>query len=118
MKPTAERYQAATRVNAISPEIVLIEEADSLKATGRQYGYTHKWREYDHSSGVVGSGMVLNGLYRNLGDPDRFPLGISANKLRKRGCGDASQGVRQLHSTLSMGKPCTWGRELHYCVEF
>jgi hypothetical protein len=74
MKPTEEKYQAATRVNAISPEIVVFEEADNIKASGRQYGYTHKWREYNHSSGVLGSGMVLNGLCRNLGDPDRFPM--------------------------------------------
>lgn len=33
MKPTAERYQAATRVNVVSPEIVVIEEADSIQAT-------------------------------------------------------------------------------------
>lgn len=30
MKPIDERYQAATRVNAISPEIVVVEEADSF----------------------------------------------------------------------------------------
>jgi hypothetical protein len=32
MKPTNVRYQAATRVNAVSPEIVVVAEADSLHA--------------------------------------------------------------------------------------
>jgi hypothetical protein len=32
MKPTDESYQAATKVNAFSPEIVVVEEADSLCA--------------------------------------------------------------------------------------
>jgi hypothetical protein len=31
MKPTAERYQAATKVNALSPEIDGVEKADSVK---------------------------------------------------------------------------------------
>jgi len=31
MKPTDERYQAATTVNAISPEIDVIEKADSME---------------------------------------------------------------------------------------
>jgi hypothetical protein len=32
MKPTNVRYQAATKVNAVSPEIVVDAEADSLHA--------------------------------------------------------------------------------------
>lgn len=32
MKPTSVRYQAATQVNAVSPEIVVVVEADSLHA--------------------------------------------------------------------------------------
>jgi len=31
MKPTAERYQAATKVNALSPEIDDVEKADSVQ---------------------------------------------------------------------------------------
>jgi hypothetical protein len=31
MKPTAERYQAATKVNALSPEIDGVEKADSVQ---------------------------------------------------------------------------------------
>jgi len=31
MKPTAERYQAATKVNALSPEIDVFEKADSVQ---------------------------------------------------------------------------------------
>ena len=31
MKPTAERYQAATKVNALSPEIDVFVKADSLQ---------------------------------------------------------------------------------------
>ena len=38
MEPTAERYQAATQVNVYSPEIVLIEKADRVNASGRQHG--------------------------------------------------------------------------------
>lgn len=38
MKPTAERYQAAMEMNVKSPEIVLIEKADSVQASGRQQG--------------------------------------------------------------------------------
>ena len=30
MKPTAERYQAATKVNDVSPEIDVVEKADSV----------------------------------------------------------------------------------------
>lgn len=45
MKPTAERYQAATQVNAISPEIVLIGKADRFHASGRQHGFI-RYGEY------------------------------------------------------------------------
>lgn len=38
MKPTAERYQAATQVNVVSPEIVHIEKADGIRESGRQHG--------------------------------------------------------------------------------
>ena len=37
MEPTAERYQAATQVNVVSPEIVLIEKADRIQVSGRQH---------------------------------------------------------------------------------
>jgi hypothetical protein len=42
MKPTAERYQAATQVNGVSPEIVLIEKADRLQVSGRLHGNVRK----------------------------------------------------------------------------
>lgn len=38
MEPTAERYQAATQVNVVSPEIVLIEKTDGIQESGRQHG--------------------------------------------------------------------------------
>ena len=37
MKPTAERYQAATQVNVVSPEIDLTEKADGVQESGRQH---------------------------------------------------------------------------------
>ena len=42
MEPMAERYQAATQVNVYSPEIVLIEKADRVNASGRQHGDVRK----------------------------------------------------------------------------
>ena len=44
MKSTYEDgcYQAATEVNAFSPEIVVVEEADSLFGFGARQSYTAK----------------------------------------------------------------------------
>ena len=37
MKPTAERYQAATQVNVVSPEMDLIEKVNGVQESGRQH---------------------------------------------------------------------------------
>lgn len=44
-------------------------------------------------------------------------MGYLLTSLKGQGGGEVCQGVGQTHSTLSMGKPCTWGRGLRCCVE-
>ena len=83
MKPTDERYQAATTVNAISPEIDVIEKADSMEELEGRTVMGIMGEFIIAFPGSSGSGMVLNGLCWNLGDPNRFPMGISANKPRR-----------------------------------
>lgn len=42
--------------------------------------------------------MILQGNYRNLGDPICFWGEIIANNLKKRGCGDGKLEVGLTHS--------------------
>ncbi len=68
MKPTVERYRAATKVNALSPEIDDFEKADSLQELegSTVHGVMASLNCF---SGISGRGMVSNGLRRNLGEP-------------------------------------------------
>jgi len=63
MKPTAERYQAATKVNALSPEIDDFEKADSVQELEGSMVYSVKasWEPLfrDHRQGHGIEGIAL-----------------------------------------------------------
>lgn len=84
MKPTAEKYQAAMKVNALSSEIDNRRKGRQCARAGRQHGFERQYMASSNRfSGILGSGMVLNGLRRNLGDPDKFPFNLQ-RKIRRQ----------------------------------
>jgi len=62
-------YQAATRVNVLSPVITSIAEVDAIHTSGRQHHWYRDRRGMSDSAGVAGSGMIQDGDDVNLGDP-------------------------------------------------
>ena len=72
MEPTAERYQAATQVNVVSPEIVLIEKADRIQVSGRQYGGARNGEgmaTFPGSQTAAWYRMDRDGTWETLADP-------------------------------------------------
>jgi len=101
-------YQAATKVNVLIPVIYNVIEADAL---------------HDAESGMKDSDMVSYPLlYRGrrqwhdmrwklgeLGRSSEFLKRYSKTSQKGRGLGNDTEEVGLTDSTLSMGKPCTWG---------
>lgn len=55
--------------------------------------------------------MIQDGFYMNLGEPfvSQREQSMKQHKLKKRGTLEEQMVVGLTDSTLSMGKPCTWG---------
>jgi hypothetical protein len=69
------------------------------------------------STRVSDHDTLQDGIYLNLG----YPLYSYASEYFKTSCQeqelkDGAMEVGLTHSTLSMGKPCTWGRGQQYSV--
>ena len=60
--------QSVTKVNVLGPEISNITEADATHLCGRQYYFQRQTQEENSFVGVVGDGMIQDGLNVNLGD--------------------------------------------------
>lgn len=60
--------QAVTKVNVLGPVNFNVAEVDVAHVYGRQYYFLQQWQEESSSVGVVGDGMVQDGLNVNLGD--------------------------------------------------
>jgi hypothetical protein len=112
MKPKETMYQAITKVNVLSPVIFIIAEADAVHVCGRQHCPNRSRQEESSSVGVLGNGMVQDGIYVNLGD-----LYSSAFYTRQyAGTSRKGQGLAKDHTEVGLGgstrskvTPCTWG---------
>ena len=106
-------YQAATRVNVLSPVITSIAEVDALHNCGRQQHWSRNRRGASDSAGVVGSGMIQDGDDVNLGDPlsssSRGSREYIETSQQRQGSMDGSVEVGLTDSTRSVGEPRTWG---------
>ena len=59
-------------MKGLSPERFRVEEGRQCSCTGRQQNLCCKLPGMGFTSGVLGRGMILNGMRRNLGDPAAF----------------------------------------------
>jgi hypothetical protein len=106
-------YQAATRVNVLSPVITSIAEVDALHKSGRQHHCDRNRRGCSESAGVEGSGMIQDGADVNLGDPLSSSSAGSMEYIetsqQRQGSMDGSVEVGLTDSTQGVGEPRTWG---------
>ena len=113
-KPYRRTSQAATQVKVLSPVIINVAKVDAFHGVGRQHSHARKWREHVGFAGVLGRGMTRDGLHVNLGDPcGSQPVdagGYLSTSCKRQGDRDDYVEVGSARSTLSTGKPCTWGR--------
>jgi hypothetical protein len=67
------------------------------------------------STGILDHDTIQDGIYLNLGDP-LYSYGSEYLKTscKKQGLRKDAMEVGLIHSTLSMGKPYTWGRGQQY----
>lgn len=109
-------YWVVTQVKGISSEILYIVEVDMFHLMEDKMNSCDKASSY-RSTGVSDQDTIQDGIYLNLGDPlhsyesEYFETSCQEQGLRK----DAME-VGLTHSTLSMGKLCTWGRGQQYGV--
>ena len=109
-------YWVVTQVKGVSSEIPNIIEVDMFHCMEDRMCSCVKANNY-RSIGVKDHDTIQDGIYLNLGDPlcsyesEYFKTSCQEQGLRK----DAME-VGLAHSTLSMGKPCTWGRGQQYSV--
>ena len=107
MKPPDGKYQTATQVKVLSPEIFNIEEVDSL----------HMLEDRMNCIYMARCNLLLRGLspwygiewmLREPGRPGLLPQKrISENNSKRRGLGDGSSGVGLTHSRGVAGvMPC------------
>jgi hypothetical protein len=115
-KPLGRMQQAAMEesVNVLSSVIFIIKRADAFHCDGRQYFLSHFWRDLKSLFGVLGSGMLQDGLAVNLGEllssyvESREYLVTSQQRREAK---DNLTAVGAIRSTRSAGKPRTWGRD-------
>ena len=99
MKPTDGRYQTATQVKVISPEIINVGKVDSFHELEDSTIYFAMARGISLSRGLrpwYGIGWKL----QELGRACIFPVvcRIAVNNPERRGIGDAMQAVGLTHS--------------------
>lgn len=69
------------------------------------------------STGVLDHDTLQDGIYLNVGDPlYSYVSEYFKTSCQEQGLKDDTMEVGLTHSTLSMGKPCTWGRGQQYSV--
>ena len=109
-------YWVVTKVKEVSSEIENIVEADIFWA---MEGRTHNYAMASNygSTGILDHDTIQDGIYLNLGDP-LYSYGSEYLKTscKKQGLRKDAMEVGLIHSTLSMGKPYTWGRGQQYGV--
>ena len=108
MKLAEGTYQAATQVKGLSPEILNVVEADVFHFNGKQ-----------HRNDAMASHILLyrgrrpwHGMkwkLHELGRSVLFPQGYDGTSRTRQGLLNDRTEVGLVDSTLSMGKPYTWG---------
>jgi hypothetical protein len=111
--------QAATEVNVLSPVIFNAVGADGIHKHRRQNQPHRYWQGVVDPTGVLGSGMIQDGIEVNLGDPSSPSVAHKAQEYaetsqNRQGLANGAKEVGLVGSTLIMGKPCTWGSDQQY----
>lgn len=105
--------QAVTKVNDVGPVILLVTKADVPHINGRQYYFSRKWQERDSFVGVLGDGMIQDGLFVNLGDlycsATRVKRQYAKTSLKGQGLANDFAEVGLEGSTRSKIRTCTRG---------
>lgn len=100
----------------ISSEIINIVEADMLHFMESRMCSCEKASNYC-STGVSGHDTIQDGIYLNLGDPlYSYVSEYFKTSCQEQGLKEDTVEVGLTNSTLSMGKPCTWGSGQQYSV--
>jgi len=113
VKPVERTYQAATQVKVLSPEMFNIVEADVFHETESS---TKGDVLASHSSLYRGL-SPWHGMRWKLGELGRssvFPDGYVGTSQQRRGRANDTEEVGLADSTLSLGKPSTWGSGQQY----
>jgi hypothetical protein len=113
MKLRESMNQAVTKVNDVGPVILLVAKADAPHISGRQYYFSRKWQERDNFVGVLGDGMIQDGLFVNLGDlhcsATRVERQYAETSLEGQGLANDFAEVGLEGSTRSEISTRTWG---------
>lgn len=105
--------QAVTKVNVLGPVIINVVKVDVPHYIGRQHYRSRQWQEIDSFTGVLGDGMVQDGVFVNLGD-----LHSSVTKRERQYAGTSlrGQGLANDYAEVGLGgstrsgiKARTWG---------
>lgn len=101
-------YQAATQVKVLSPEIFNVIEADVFHDTESS---TKDDAMVSHHSLYRGQSPWHDKRWRlrELGRSSVFPRGYVGTSQQRRGLTKDAEEVGLTDSTLSLGKPSTWG---------
>ena len=110
MKPVEGTYQAATQVKVLSPEIPDIIEADVLHCAE---GSMKDDDKVSHASLYRGLSPWHDMRWNlcKLGRSSMFSKEYARTSQNRRGLAKDVEEVGLIHSTRSMGKPYTWGRD-------
>ena len=105
--------QAVTKVNDVGPVIFHVAKADVSHICGRQYYFSRKWQERNSFVGVLGDGMIQDGLFVNLGDlhssATRVERQYAKTSLKRQGLANGYAEVGLEGSTRSEIRTRTWG---------
>ena len=116
MKPLGGTYQAATQVKVLSPEIYDIIEADVFHSAE---GYMKDDDMASHHSLYRGLSPWHDMRWNlcKLGRFSVFSKEYAGTSQNRRGLAKDTEEVGLIHSTRSIGKLCTWGRDQQsgYC---
>jgi hypothetical protein len=114
MKPLDGKYQTATQVKGLSPEIINIKEADSVHVLEGGKKDFAMVRSHSLFRGLR-PWYVIEWILQELGRPILFLSNqISGNDLKRKESGDDSMGVGLTHSRGVTGvMPCEFQNKKH-----
>ena len=110
MKPVEGTYQAATQVKVLSPEMYDIIEADVFHCAEGSMKGNDKVSHHSLYRGLSPWHDMRWNLCK-LGRSSMFSKEYAGTSQNRRGLAKDTEEVGLPHSTLSIGKLCTWGRE-------